>query len=55
MRVSIERGRPFGEDKWVKRTASVAEVGAHHSSGGPATQAEETSRVPFAPVRSQRN
>ena len=22
MRVSIERGRPFGEDEWVKRTAS---------------------------------
>ena len=22
VRVSIERGRPFGEDEWVKRTAS---------------------------------
>jgi putative transposase len=46
VRVSIERGRPFGEDEWVQRTAR-AEVGAHHWSGGPATQAEELAAFPF--------
>ena len=27
LRVSVERGRPFGEDEWVKRTASELRLG----------------------------
>ncbi len=29
LRVSIERGRPYGEDLWVKRT--IAELGLEHT------------------------
>ena len=59
VRVSLERGRPFGEGAWVKRTASELRLEQTIRPEGRPTQAEKLAASPFrspvsllGPVRS---
>ena len=42
VRVSIERGRPYGEDDWVQADSKRPGLGAHGSFGRPTTQRDRT-------------
>ena len=56
VRVSIERGRPYGDEKWVRETVKRSRAGADRSSGRPATESEPIgdrgdkliTRIPFS-------